>query len=566
MKKTITLILVFTTTLLFSQVPSYVPTNGLGCYYSFVGNSNDLINSLNGVPNGGSYVNDNQGNPNSAFSFNGTTDFIDIPHDFFNGSTQNATSFRIKFKYNSQGNMTLWNKDGNWKELAITILSNKSIQFFGAYSNYYLDIKTNPNTIIENIWYDIVMVIANNTAKIYINGVEQTSYSVNNINNSTISFSSQGSCATNLGINRFGKAKSSCANAQYLNGVIDEFGIWNRALTQEEINNLYNVSLPQNACLPSYVPTNGLLGYWPFCGNANDESGNGNNGTVTGATLTTDRLNSSSSAFDFTTTGLSWTAALHQVINVPHSSSFNSNSITVSFWVNARSYFFSGIPGNDKISRLIGRVQNGYSNPNGQTWLIDLSNNQINGVILNTSTNTTQQGLSTSSNISLNEWNHLVMTFDNISLKLFLNGALVSEIAKPANFIFNTMGTSGISIGSSNQANGYWYESDAKIDDIGFWNRALTQQEINNLYNASLSTQDFAINEMSIYPNPANNVLNFKATLEVETIAIYNMLGQLVQQENINALEGSINIEKLAQGTYLVKVNDIAKGYTIIKN
>jgi hypothetical protein len=147
-----------------------------------------------------------------------------------------------------------------------------------------------------------------------------------------------------------------------------------------------------------------------------------------------------------------------------------------------------------------------------------------------------------------------------------LNGALVSEIAKPANFIFNTMGTSGISIGSSNQANGYWYESDAKIDDIGFWNRALTQQEINNLYNASLSTQDFAINEMSIYPNPANNVLNFKATLEVETIAIYNMLGQLVQQEKMNALESAINIEKLAQGTYLVKVNDIDKGYTIIKN
>ena len=41
--------------------------------------------------------------------------------------------------------------------------------------------------------------------------------------------------------------------------------------------------------VPSYVPTNGLVGWWPFNGNANDESGNGNNGTVNGATLTTDR-------------------------------------------------------------------------------------------------------------------------------------------------------------------------------------------------------------------------------------------------------------------------------------
>ncbi len=42
--------------------------------------------------------------------------------------------------------------------------------------------------------------------------------------------------------------------------------------------------------IPSYVPTNGLVGWWPFNGNANDESGNGNNGTVNGASLTSDRF------------------------------------------------------------------------------------------------------------------------------------------------------------------------------------------------------------------------------------------------------------------------------------
>ena len=349
MKKTITLILFFTTTILFSQVPNYVPTNGLGCYYSFVGNANDLYNSLNGIPNGGSYTNDAYGSQNSAYSFNGTTDFIDIPFDFFNGSTQNETSIRIKFKYNSQGNMTLWNKDGDWKELAINILSNKSIQFFGAYSNYYLDIKTIPNTIIENIWYDVVVIIANNSAKIYINGIEQLTYSINNINNSTISFSSQGSCATNLGINRFGKAKTSCANAQYLNGVIDEFGIWNRALTQQEITNLYNASQPQNICLPSYVPINGLVGYWPFCGNANDESGNGNNGVVNGATLTADRFGSSNSAYNFD--------GISQFIEVPSTLSLSvSNFYTISAWISADIWSF-----NSPIDEhaIVSKIENG---------------------------------------------------------------------------------------------------------------------------------------------------------------------------------------------------------------
>jgi hypothetical protein len=38
------------------------------------------------------------------------------------------------------------------------------------------------------------------------------------------------------------------------------------------------------------IPTSGLVASFPFTGNANDASGNGNNGTVTGATLTTDRF------------------------------------------------------------------------------------------------------------------------------------------------------------------------------------------------------------------------------------------------------------------------------------
>jgi hypothetical protein len=48
--------------------------------------------------------------------------------------------------------------------------------------------------------------------------------------------------------------------------------------------------LSLSAQIPSYVPTSGLVGWWPFNGNANDECGNGNNGTVNGATLTTDRF------------------------------------------------------------------------------------------------------------------------------------------------------------------------------------------------------------------------------------------------------------------------------------
>jgi len=46
--------------------------------------------------------------------------------------------------------------------------------------------------------------------------------------------------------------------------------------------------------------TDGLIAYYPFNGNANDESGNGNHGTVYGATLTEDRFGNNNKAYLFT--------------------------------------------------------------------------------------------------------------------------------------------------------------------------------------------------------------------------------------------------------------------------
>jgi hypothetical protein len=57
--------------------------------------------------------------------------------------------------------------------------------------------------------------------------------------------------------------------------------IKNLLLTTVAIFGLVSIS---NGQVPSYISTNGLVGWWPFNGNANDESGNGNgnNGTVNG--------------------------------------------------------------------------------------------------------------------------------------------------------------------------------------------------------------------------------------------------------------------------------------------
>jgi len=80
--------------------------------------------------------------------------------------------------------------------------------------------------------------------------------------------------------------------------------------------------------LLSQIPTNGLVGYWTFSGNANDSSGNNLNGTVNGAVLTEDRFGNPSSAFNFD--GIDD----YILVNDDDLLSFPNNEFTFSFWVN----------------------------------------------------------------------------------------------------------------------------------------------------------------------------------------------------------------------------------------
>ena len=103
------------------------------------------------------------------------------------------------------------------------------------------------------------------------------------------------------------------------------------------------------------IPTNGLVAYYPFNGNANDESGSGNNGTVNGATLTTDRFGNPNSAYLFN--GINNYIIIPNVIINPNSSG------TISLWFNLNnlypgyggSYFF------DAVANGVGSDWDGFS-------------------------------------------------------------------------------------------------------------------------------------------------------------------------------------------------------------
>ena len=243
---------------------------------------------------------------------------------------------------------------------------------------------------------------------------------------------------------------------------------------------MYSCSKTQDSNGNTINITSCLVAYYPFNGNANDMSGSGNNGTVNGATLTTDRFGNPNSAYNFDATHWSSGSTRGDEIYIPYNYSFNSANISVSVWLQRTS---SGAP-SQRLS-VIRRFQYGYNNPNGQAWVIEM--NPSDGYLTNTwalnaaATNTqTTLGIHGIAN-QINTWYHVVFTFDGKQFKQYINGVMNSSTSL-AGWSINTAGNSGISIGVSDQANGYWAPFGGKIDDIYIYCRALSDAEVQYLY------------------------------------------------------------------------------------
>lgn len=86
--------------------------------------------------------------------------------------------------------------------------------------------------------------------------------------------------------------------------------------------------------------------------------------------------------------------------------------------------------------------------------------------------------------------------------------------------------------------------------------------------NPVMGTEDFGSFAISLYPNPMNEILNINSAQTVENIALYNILGQQVQEYQINAATSTIDVSSLEMGTYFLKVSigGQISTYKILKN
>ncbi|MFC1886439.1 LamG-like jellyroll fold domain-containing protein [Thermodesulfobacteriota bacterium] len=223
---------------------------------------------------------------------------------------------------------------------------------------------------------------------------------------------------------------------------------------------------------------NDLQLYYPFNGNANDESGNGVNGTVHGATLTDDRFGNPDSAYYFD--GIN-----SNIIELPSGdvrSLFNgSSAFTASAWV------YNDGPGDPRrnILRLCdtGGDSRGLMFRLGASGALSDEYNKLE-VLIGTD-NYQAQHIVSVTDIPIGFWTHLATVYDGSKIWIYINGVAPGNVYRQGILTSNgvtqtgavTMGNSPALISAYNTEN-----FKGKIDDIFIYNRALSASEIQELF------------------------------------------------------------------------------------
>lgn len=254
--------------------------------------------------------------------------------------------------------------------------------------------------------------------------------------------------------------------------------------------------------VPSYVPTNGLVGWWPFNGNANDESGNGYDGVVNGADLTTDRKGTLNSAYSF-----NGATDYISIADDPDFAFLLNDSYTINFYVRLNT---QPDPNNQYSSQSI--ISHGDYDACCQDrgWVVWLGNGtgEDQGIIYEARGNGGDPTTTSSNHASavLNTWTMVTVSRTyGTNCRIYIDGDLIEEnvdiagLADPfteeRNIIIGAL-AKGRTQDNPNPGDPLKHYLNGKVDDLAIWSRVLNESEIANLYqecgDINITTQPLA--------------------------------------------------------------------------
>lgn len=302
--------------------------------------------------------------------------------------------------------------------------------------------------------------------------------------------------------------------------------------------------------LSAQIPTNGLVAYLPFDGNANDSSGYGNNGTVNGATLTTDRFGVQDRAYYFD--------GSNDVL-IQNSSSLNpTTSITICAWYKPDHYTGNGygaIYDKGYISHTspyyeykIGSTGDGYS-VSPAAFGFSLT---VGGV---------EHRIMTSGNFwTAGQYYFIVGNYDGQTMSLYVNDTLIGSLNLTG--LISTYATQS-KVGNNTTADDF---VTGTIDEILIYDRSLSTSEMTSVFQegsvgineTNNSDKIFFIQGMNGIDKPS---LVFKENLGgVTLLEVLGANGQVISSKELYSIQmGTVVYPEFYSGkpsTYFLRVTN----------
>ncbi len=520
-----------------AQVPAYVPTNGLVGYWPFNNNANDQsINNNNGTVNGALPTTDRFSNPNAAYNFNGTSDYISVADNpSLSGFNDMSISFWVKINQFSgiQAVVSKWFYTlncGSNTDNYTTAFAGNTINFATNNNNGSGFSSTQTFTTSDlNVWKHFAFISkATQGQYIYVNGVLSGSTALT------------GSVCNSTNPLIFGAAISTF---RFFGGGLDDIGIWNRALTPCEITQLYNsgagastISSSSNSiCAGSSVTlTANSSGATNYLWNTSATS----SAIVVSPSVTTIYTVSATN----TVTGCSYTAAITQSVSPVNLNITSSNSITCS--------------GNAATLTANGNSTSYFWNTSATTSVIAVSPTVTTSYTVfgtNAVSGCTASAAITQSVATLN-----LSTTTSNSLICPGNPATLTVNGNATSYFWNTSATASVIVVNPTVTTTYTVFATNAV--TGCTATAVIMQNVSLCTGLKNSIMD---NEIEIYPNPTSGIVFLDMIDETTEIEVTNSLGKVIYKNKTASNKQEVDLSRQINGVYFIKLKT-ANG-TVIK-
>lgn len=449
------------------ESPGMAFADGLVAYYPFDGDAHDASGNANhGTLIGTTPAPDRFGNSRSSRQFNGVTDYINVPSSpslkFGHQLTVSAWVFPDLLRPSqAAGGMPIHvvvkGYDGpDIMDWGFSINGDQERPMLSVNGWTYWD---SASIVRARVWQHVVFTFDGLSMRTYLNAQQSGQHAVS------------GSFRVGDGPVRIGAyAPVAASTWGFFPGRLDDVRVYSRALSPQEIASLYRSEAP---ALPF---ADGLVAYYPFRGDANDESGNGRSGVVNGATLSKDRFGQSDSAYAFAG------KPAHIQLGGISSADFEGD-FTVSAWINVELpslVGFSTILGSPSMGWGVCILGRGYQPPDVRYgWLNVSGAAAVNKPWANM--------YETDLNAVLSRgWFQVVLVRAGAGFKTFVNGKAVAvdgnKITGNPDYLSDQLAFSGMGLGGPGPLGESWQYFVGQLDDIRLYRRALSDQEVRDLY------------------------------------------------------------------------------------